>query len=245
MRNLRLTIEYDGSDFYGFQRQSKHRSIQGELEKRLSTLFNEQITVVGAGRTDAGVHATGQVVNFNLNAALPIENAVLVFNGVLPHDIAVRKVEEVDLDFHARRMARSRTYRYTILNQPVRSARLGRFTGWVPQALSIPSMQEALQPLLGEHDFRAFQAAGSPTKTTYRRMIKSECRQLGDLVWIILEADAFLYQMARIIIGAVIQVGTGQKPPEWVGELMRGRDRRLCPPPAPASGLCLIRVRYT
>lgn len=244
MRNLRLTIEYDGTEFYGFQRQPKHRSVQGELESRLSKLLGEPITIVGAGRTDAGVHATGQVVNLKVNAALPLENAVQVFNAALPADIAVRKVDEVSLDFHARRMARSRVYRYTILNRPVRSARLGRFTGWTPHPLDVTPMRQALETLLGEHDFRAFQAAGSPMKTTYRRMIRGSCRRLGELVWVVLEADAFLYQMARIILGALIEVGTGRQPPEWMAELMRGRDRRLCPPPASASGLCLVQVKY-
>jgi tRNA pseudouridine38-40 synthase len=244
MRNLRLVVEYDGSQFFGFQRQASRRTVQGDLERSLTRLLAEKIEIVGAGRTDAGVHATGQVVNFKCENSLPIERAAMVFNAALPDDIAVRKVDEVALDFHARRSARSRAYRYTVLNCPLRSARLGRFCGWESEPLDCAMMNEALQPLLGEHDFAAFQAAGSPAKSTYRRLLRAQCRRVGDLVCIGLEADAFLYQMARITVASLLLIGKGDRPAEWLGELLAGRDRRLAPPPASPSGLCLVKVKY-
>lgn len=244
MRNIHLTLEYDGSDFSGFQRQPNRRTVQGELEATLSRLLKEPIRIVGAGRTDAGVHATCQVANFITSKALPLDNAVRIFNAALPADLCVRSAQEVELGFHARRLARSRTYRYTVLNQPLRSARLARFSGWVAQSLEIEPMNRAGALLLGEHDFAAFQAAGSPVKSSFRRLLRIACRRLGDLVWIVLEADSFLYQMARIIVAALILIGTGQRPVAWLQEVLIGRDRRLAPPPAPAAGLCLVNVRY-
>jgi len=244
MRNLRLTLEYDGSGFSGFQRQPSRRTVQGELEAALSRLLREPVRVIGAGRTDAGVHATGQVANFITTRPLLLEKAAEIFNAALPPDLVVREVEEVELGFHSRRMAKSRTYRYTAFNQPLRSARLSRFVGWVAQPLALEPMNQAARLLLGEHDFAAFQASGSPTKSTFRRLLRAACRRLGDLVWIVLEADAFLYQMARIIVSSLFLVGTGRESVEWLGSLLASKDRRLAPPPAPAQGLCLVKVRY-
>jgi tRNA pseudouridine38-40 synthase len=244
MRNLRLTLEYDGSGFFGFQRQPNRRTVQGELEGVLCRLLDEPIKVIGAGRTDAGVHATGQVVNFNTSKSLPLEKAAEVFNMALPSDVVVRKAEEVDLGFNARRMARSRTYRYTALNTPMRSARLSRFVGWVAAPLALEPMNKAASLLLGEHDFAAFQASGSPTKTTFRRLMRAACKRLGNMVWIVLEADAFLYQMARIIVSSLFLVGMGERQVDWPASLLESRERRLAPSPAPAQGLCLVNVRY-
>ncbi len=244
LRNLRLVLEYDGSDFSGFQRQPNRRTVQGELETALSRLLKEPIHIIGAGRTDAGVHATGQVANFVTENPLPCRQAAAVFTAALPPDLAVREVEEVGLEFHSRRMARSRTYRYSALNRPLRSARLGRFTGWVSGPLEVEPMNQAAGLLLGAYDFAAFQAAGSPAKSTFRRLLRAACKRLGDLVCITLEADAFLYQMARIIVSALFLVGAGRQPVEWMDSLLRGRDRRLAPPPAPPQGLCLVQVRY-
>jgi len=244
MRNLCLTIEYDGSDFSGFQRQPDRRTVQGELESSLSRLLGEPIEIIGAGRTDAGVHATGQVVNFFTGNPLPIEKAVMVFNSVLPADVAVRQAAEVERDFHARRKAKSRSYRYLALNRPQRSAYLGRFTGWVAEPLALEPMRQALALLPGERDFAAFQAAGSPAKSTVRNLRQAKCRQLGEVFWLTLEADAFLYQMARIIAACVFLVGSGQQPVSWLQELVESKDRKLAPPPAPPQGLCLTKVVY-
>ncbi len=237
-------MEYDGSGFSGFQRQPNRRTVQGELEGTLSQLLKEPIKIIGAGRTDAGVHATGQAVNFATTKLIPVESAAEAFNTALPADLVIRKVEEVELSFHARRMAKSRTYRYTALNQPMRSARLGRFVGWVARPMALEPMNEAAKLLLGEHDFAAFQASGSPTKSTFRRLLLTACKRLGNLVWIVLEADAFLYQMARIIVASLFLVGTGERKTEWIASLLESRDRRLAPPPAPPQGLCLVNVRY-
>jgi len=244
MRNFRLTIEYDGSDFSGFQKQPDCRTVQGELEKRLSELLSEPIKVIGAGRTDAGVHATGQVVNFRTSRPFSAAQAADIINAHLPLDLTVRKAEEVDNDFHARRLAKSRTYRYTILNTPQRSARLARFVGWIKEPLSSEAMNRAAAMLVGEHDFASFQAAGSPTKTSFRRLIRGVCKRLGNFVWVVLEADAFLYQMARIIVASLCLVGRGEKEAIWVEEILKGRDRGLAPAPAAPQGLCLVSVKY-
>jgi len=251
-RNLRLILEYDGSDFAGFQRQPNRRTVQGELERGLSRTLGEPVQIIGAGRTDAGVHATGQVANFFTRSPLPLEAAAEVFNSALPADLAVREVQEVSLDFHSRRMAKSRVYRYTALNRPMRSARLGRFAGWVPSPLSVERMQDAAGRLIGEHDFAAFQASGSPRRSTFysersrtvRRLLRAVCKRLGDLVWITLEADAFLYRMARTMVSALLIVGTGERPVEWIEALLASQDHRLAPPPAAPQGMCLIQVRY-
>jgi len=243
-RNLRLILEYDGSDFAGFQRQPNRRTVQGELERGLSRALREPVQIIGAGRTDAGVHATGQVANFLTTSPLPLEAAVSVFNSVLPADLAVREVQEVSLDFHARRMAKSRVYRYTALNRPTRAARLGRFVGWVPSPLSVEVMNDAAGRLIGERDFAAFQASGSPTRSTFRRLLRAVCKRLGDLVWITLEADAFLYRMARTMVSALLIVGTGERPVEWIEALLASRDHRLAPPPAAPQGICLVGIRY-
>jgi|WetSurMetagenome_2_1015567.scaffolds.fasta_scaffold457253_2 tRNA pseudouridine38-40 synthase len=244
MRNLCLTIEYDGSDFSGFQRQPDRRTVQGELESAFSRLLGEPIKIIGAGRTDAGVHATGQVVNFLTENPLPLAKATGVFNSALPPDLAVKRVAEADLEFNARHWAKSRIYRYLALNRPLRSACLGRFAGWVAEPLALAPMQQALALLVGERDFSAFQAAGSPARSTVRRLLRAECRCLGDRFWLTLEADAFLYRMARIIAAATFLVGSGQKPVEWLAGLVEKGDRKLAPAPAAPQGLCLIKVVY-
>jgi tRNA pseudouridine38-40 synthase len=244
MRNLCLTIEYDGSDFSGFQRQPDRRTVQGELEGNFSRLLGEPIKIIGAGRTDAGVHATGQVVNFLTENPFPIDKAAMVFDSVLPSDLAVKQAGEVSLDFHARRKAKSRIYRYLALNRPLRSACLGRFTGWVAEPLELEPMRRALALLPGARDFAAFQAAGSPAKSTMRNLLQAKCGRLGEMVWLTLEADAFLYQMARIIAASIFLIGSGQQPVDWMRSLIESRDRKLAPPPAPPQGLCLIKVVY-
>jgi tRNA pseudouridine38-40 synthase len=244
VQNLKLTLEYDGTDFYGFQRQTRLRTVQGELEARFSRLLRETIRVVAAGRTDAGVHALGQVVSFRSGRPIEADRLADVLNAVLPDDVKVQQCEEVDGGFHARRCARSRTYRYTVIERRMPSPLLGRYALLVPSRVSAGRIVEAARPLRGRHDFRAFQASGSETRTTCRTVRSISCRREGRRIEIAVEADSFLYKMMRKIVGGLLRVGRGELPPSALAEaLATGQSLAKCPP-APACGLCLERVSY-
>ena len=244
MRNLRLLLEYDGTDYHGFQKQPRLRTVQSELEAAIGKVVDAPIRLIGAGRTDAGVHATGQVANFLTDNRIPIERLPAALNSLLPTDVAVKEAEEVPLDFHARRWAVSRCYQYLLLNQPWRSALLARYSHWVPGELAVGKMNEAARCFLGEHDFRSFQASGSTTRHTVRRVSRAAIRRMGRLVVITLEANAFLYQMVRIMVGTLLSVGLGKRPPEGVKAILESADRRQAGKTVPAKGLCLVRVNY-
>jgi len=244
MRNLRLLLEYDGTDFHGFQRQRDLRTVQGVIENCFSRLLREKIKITGAGRTDAGVHALGQVVNFHTARPIGVDRLGRVLNAALPDDVKVRECEEVDAGFHSRRCARARTYRYTVIERPTPSPILGRFALVLPDRLDLAEMKAAARPLLGRHDFRAFQASGSETATTERTLLRLDCRRRGERIEIAVEADSFLYQMVRNIAAALIDVGRGRLSAGAVPEALTRRQRLPKCPPAPACGLCLVQVSY-
>jgi len=247
MPNLKLTLEYDGTEFHGFQRQPARgglRTVQGELERCFSRLLRETIKVIGAGRTDAGVHATGQVVSFRTSRPIPAARLPKVLNGALPADVQVQNCEEVEDGFHARRDARSRTYRYTVIERERPSPLLGRYALIVPGRLDAAEMGRAARPLAGRHDFRAFQGGGSETKSTERRLMRLDCARKGRTVTITAEADSFLYQMVRIMVGALLAVARGELGQEDLLAALADGDRRRLPGPAPACGLCLVQVSY-
>lgn len=244
MRNIKLTLEYDGTEFHGFQRQRKLRTVQGVLEDRFSRLLGEQVKIVGAGRTDAGVHAQGQVANFHTSRPLALERMAAVLNAALPEDVKVQACAEVETSFHARRCARSRTYRYTVIERAMPSPLLGRFALIVPDRLEVAAMDSAAAKLLGSHDFRALQASGSETLTTERNMLRCECRRRADRIEIVAEADSFLYRMVRNLAAALVEVGRGKLSPGALAEAIARGERLPKLPPAPACGLCLVRVSY-
>jgi len=244
MANIKLVVEYDGTGYSGFQRQSSLPTIQGELEAALSKLLDEEIKLTAAGRTDAGVHALGQVVNFRTRRPAPPERMPLAVNRLLPRQIVVKSAAQVGEEFDARRMARSRRYQYTILNRDQSSALLGRYAYQVGGELDIAAMRQAAQRLVGEHDFAAFQAAGSPTASTVRRLTALRVARLGDIVIVVMEANSFLYQMARIMVTALLAEGRGELEPAALRGIMESRDRGRVGPPAPPHGLCLVRVAY-
>jgi tRNA pseudouridine38-40 synthase len=245
MRNLKLVLEYDGTEFHGFQRQTRLRTVQGALEEACSRLLREPIKVIGAGRTDAGVHARGQVVNFSTTRPLPSEKLAGVLNRALPADVKVQQVEEVEADFHARRSARRRTYEYTIVERELPSPILGRYALVVLERLDLVKMAQAAAPLVGRHDFRAFQGGGAETASTERTLFRLACRREDDnRIILTAEADAFLYQMVRLMVGTLLKVGRGQMTPPQVAALLATQDRRRVPAPAPACGLCLVQVSY-
>jgi tRNA pseudouridine38-40 synthase len=244
MRNIKLILEYDGTDFHGFQRQRSLRTVQGLLEERFSKLLGEEIGIVGAGRTDAGVHAAGQVVNFHTTRPVELGRLGGVLNAALPADVKVQAWEEAAAEFHARRCARSRTYRYTVVERAAPSPIAGRFALVLPDRLELSAMKEATAPLVGRHDFRAFQASGSETKTTERNLMRLECRRAGGRIEIEAEADSFLYRMVRTIAAGLIEVGRGRRESGVLAAAMASGERLPACPPAPACGLCLVQVSY-
>lgn len=245
-RTFRLTLEYDGTDFAGFQLQGKgERTIQGVLEQTIVRLSGEPaVRVHGAGRTDAGVHATGQVAHFETNWRVPVERLALALNTELARDLVVRCAEPAGPGFHARYSATSRTYRYVVLNRPAPSALLGRFALHVERPLDVAAMQAAASRLVGVHDFAAFGRPDAPGKSTVRHVTRLDVRAWRDCVLISVRGNAFLRSMVRAFVGTLLRAGTGAITPQSVDELLLSRDRARCPMIAPAHGLCLVRVDY-
>lgn len=243
---IALGIEYDGSVFNGWQTQlNPHlRTVQETLERALSRIADEAVTVSCAGRTDAGVHATGQVVHFETTISRPLKAWVQGANSNMDRHVAVRWAQDVAPDFHARFSAYSRRYRYLISNTPTRPALYSHFLTHHRAPLDANRMQEAGQFLLGEHDFSSFRGAGCQSRTAMRNVSELSVTKRGDLVVVEIEANAFLLHMVRNIVGTLIEIGQGNKPPVWAGELLALQDRRRAASTAPPQGLCLIAVRY-
>lgn len=247
MRNIKLVVEYDGTNYVGFQKQPNGPSIQGELELALSKLFGTDIQVNGAGRTDAGVHAWGQVVNFDCLGDVICFKIRWSVNGMLPNDIVVQSCDEIGRGFDARRDAKSRVYKYFILNRLYPSAFFGRYSHFLARNLNLTAMREAAGYLVGEHDFSAFCAtdgAGGNTRTLSRLDILHEDEITEDLISIHVEGQAFLHNMVRIIAGTLIEVGLGNMPPEKVDLILQSLDRTQAGPTAPANGLVFVEVKY-
>lgn len=245
MPQYRLTIEYDGTNYSGWQLQSGQESIQGRLEAALAQLFGAPLRVYGAGRTDAGVHALGQVAAFRAPRPFACAELQRALNAFLPPDIAVREAAEVGDDFDPRRAARARVYEYRILNRPTRSALDYRHAWLVPEPLDLGAMNRAAAHFRGEQDFAAMRSVGSAEKTTIRRVDASEWRRTGDdrLIYRV-EATAFLRHMVRTMVAVMVTVGRRRLPPDAVGAILQSRDRARAPGSAPACGLFLVEVRY-
>ena len=248
MRRLKLTIEYDGTEFCGFQAQGQgERTVQSVLEAAVSTLTpREEITLHGAGRTDVGVHAVGQVVSLETVSALPTERWAIALNSLLPRDLSVARVEEAAPDFHARFSARRRTYGYLIWTRRTRSAIWGRYSLHVRRPLDAALMRQAAAPLVGTHDFAAFaRAGGNPGRTTVRDLHRLSVRELKQGILVTATANGFLRTMVRNLVGGLVSVGAGDHPPSALAEIREGRSRAQNPiAPAAAQGLCLLRVDY-
>ncbi len=243
-RRIKLTVEYDGTDFAGWQRQAPpHRTVQEVLERALATLLGEACVVAGAGRTDAGVHARAQVASFLAATTIPADGLMRALNAALPPDVAVTDAEDVDPAFDARRWARGKHYAYRIWNRPERSP-LHRRTSWhVRRPLDLDAMRRGAAPLLGEHDFSAFRAAGCTAKTPIRTLRRLDISG-EDLIVLDVEASAFLRHMARNLAGTLVEVGLGARSADDMPEILAGRDRTLAGRTAPAHGLTLERVYY-
>ncbi len=241
---IALGIEYNGQDFFGWQSQEKLLTVQGSLEGALSRIANEPITLSCAGRTDAGVHATGQVAHFDTNAIRTLRAWTLGTNTHLPASIAVKWAEEVDVNFHARFSALSRCYRYIIYNSSIRPAIFAARVTWYHRPLNVEWMQTAGQFLLGERDFSSFRAAECESQSPMRNVHYIKVTRQDDFVVIEIQANAFLHHMVRNIAGSLMMVGAGLKSPEWMQEVMEAKDRRKAGKTAPPMGLYLWRVNY-
>lgn len=244
MRCFKVTLEYDGTDFCGFQYQVGQRSVQAEIERGIHRLTGQEVRVHGAGRTDAGVHALGQVAGFRCDTRIPLESMALALNSAFPSDISTVAVEEVDDRFHARFSALSRAYVYVILNRPLPSAVYRRYTMHCPQPLNVEAMRRASVLLLGTRDFRSWANSTDETDSTVRRMIRCTVRPVKNFVLIHVEANAFLRGMVRNIAGTLVEVGAGKRSPDELTGITESRSRAEAGPSAPARGLCLVRVRY-
>jgi tRNA pseudouridine38-40 synthase len=242
--NVRLVIEYDGTCYAGWQRQRGKTTIQGEVEKAIHGLTGEWRHVQAAGRTDAGVHALGQVANVRMRLKMPPAKLVHALNAHLPQDIAVLEAEVVDDAFHAQLNAVTKEYRYAILNRPSRPALLRNTVYHVRQTLDVGRMRAAVWCLLGEHDFRAFCSESRSKENTVRRLLALEIEHNVDHVHISVCADGFLYNMVRAIVGTLLQVGLGKIGPDEVRSILESRDRRRAGPNAPTRGLSLVSVSY-
>jgi tRNA pseudouridine38-40 synthase len=243
-RTLKLTLAYDGTRFVGWQRQAAGESVQGLLEDALSRLEAAPVTALGAGRTDAGVHALGQVASASVTFAHAPATVQRALNGVLPADIRVTAVEEAPASFHARFAARSKCYRYQIANTPVASPFTRAYAWHVAEALNRGAMREAAAALVGTHDFAAFKSAGTEVHTTIRTLTRSEWLDEGALLVYEVEGDGFLRHMVRAIVGTLVEVGRGWRPAAQIPALLERGTRSAAGVTAPAHGLLLLRVEY-
>ncbi len=242
-RNVKLTIEYDGTRYHGWQRQANAPTIQQALEEGIERVVRHAVTLYGSGRTDAGVHALGQVAHFRTSSAIPASDLHHAINANIPDDIAVLRAEDVPPGFHARYSAKRKTYRYSIICRPVRPAVGAAFACWHRRPLDVAAMQRAARFFLGEHDFAAFESH-SEGEGTVRTIFRSEVVQEGERIDYWVTANGFLYNMVRAMVGTLLEAGAGKRPPEDVARLLEARDRKLAGRTAPAKGLCLISVEY-
>lgn len=253
MRNIKLTIEYDGTNYAGWQIQNRipssvfrspSKTIQEAIEKTLQRILQKKIKVIGSGRTDAGVHALGQVANFKINSNIALEKLQRGLNAVLPADIVVTKIEETDEDFHSRFSAKSKVYRYIIFNRTKRPVFLRDTVYFYAYPLNIRLMQREARVLLGRHNFKSFQATAKKEKNTVRTIKDLKIRHRGNFIYIDIEADGFLYNMVRNIVGTLIETGRGKLAAGSLKKILLAKNRKLAGPTAPSRGLCLLEVKY-
>ncbi|MBI1174683.1 MAG: tRNA pseudouridine(38-40) synthase TruA [Sideroxydans sp.] len=241
---IALGVEYDGSGFNGWQSQLDVPNVQDTLQAALSGIAGEAVSVIAAGRTDTGVHALEQVVHFDAGVERPLTAWGRGTNALLPPGIAVLWAHAVPPEFHARFSAQARSYRYQLINRPVRSAVLHGKAGWFHAPLDVERMREAAQYLLGEHDFSAFRASACQAKSPVKQLVQLDIRREGDMIIFELTASAFLHHMVRNIVGCLVYVGKGRYPPAWLKDVLESRNRKQAAPTFAPDGLYLRHITY-
>lgn len=244
MKRVMLIVAYDGTNYCGWQIQPNGRTIEGELNQALSGLLGEEIVVTGASRTDAGVHSYGNVAVFDTSARMPAEKISYALNQRLPEDIVVQMSKEVAADFHPRHVKSKKTYEYRILNREFRDPNRRRDTYFYYRGLDVEAMRQAAGYLVGEHDFKSFCSIKAQVETTVRKIYALTVDKHEDVITIRITGNGFLYNMVRIIAGTLIQVGSGERKPEEIPQILAALDREAAGPTAPAHGLTMIGIEY-
>jgi len=245
MRNIKLVIEYDGKEFNGWQKQPTKLNIQGEIEKAIKQITGEEVDLTASGRTDAGVHALGQVANFKTKSNIPIEKIPIALNSNLKKSIVIKSAEEVEERFHSRLNCKRKTYRYIINNSKYGTAVYRNLETHIPMKLDIQKMQEAVRFFEGEHDFKAFKASGTSNKSSVRTIYKAEVIDAeNERIYIELTGNGFLYNMVRIIAGTLVEVGLGKIEPNEIKTIIDSQKRENAGKTLPPQGLYLIKVEY-
>ncbi|MDP8212162.1 MAG: tRNA pseudouridine(38-40) synthase TruA [Candidatus Zapsychrus exili] len=247
MRNIKLTIEYNGTNFCGFQIQPKgKRTVQGEIQNTLKIIFKKNIKIIGSGRTDSGVHATAQVANFKISSSMPTKEIISAINANIDNDITVLEAADVSLDFHSQYNIKSKTYRYTILNRATRCSLEKDFCLLHNRKLNVKHMKDAAKLLIGQRDFKSFQSSDKTRKpgSTIRTIKNIKIKKSGDFIYIDIEANGFLYKMVRNIVGTLLGVGSGRLEKGSIRKILKAKNRNTASPTAPAKGLCLIKAEY-
>ena len=244
MHNIKLTIQYDGTNYCGWQSQKNGVAIQNVIEKALKKVVGESVKLIGSGRTDSGVHAKGQVANFKTKSKLPLDNIKKALNRNLPEDIVISSAREVSSDFHARYNSRTKLYRYTFTNKNPISPFLRNYAAKIPYKLDLGLMRKEAEVLVGRHNFSAFQGARSKRVDTTRSIKKISIKTSSRYIYIDIVSEGFLYNMARNIAGTLIEIGRGYFKPGSMKKILDSKDRKKAGPTAPAKGLSLIKVNY-
>ncbi len=245
MRNIKLVIEYDGKDFNGWQKQPNKPNIQGSIEQAIEQITGEKIELLASGRTDRGVHALGQVANFKTNSNIPIEKFAIAINSHLKKSVLIKSAQEVPQNFHSRLSCKQKKYRYVINNSKEGSAIYRNLETHIPIKLNVDKMKQAIQYFEGEHDFKAFRASGTSSKSSVRTIYKAEIiEQAKERIWIELTGNGFLYNMVRIIAGTLVEVGLGKIKPEEIPIILREKERKKAGKTLPPQGLYLVNVHY-
>ncbi|MEW6379871.1 MAG: tRNA pseudouridine(38-40) synthase TruA [bacterium] len=244
MRTIKLTIEYDGTLYHGWQVQPGLVTVQGILQDRLARILGHPVCVYGAGRTDAGVHAKGQTAHFLTESGHSSAVIMRALNALLPDDIVIHQAVDMHPTFHAQFDAKEKEYRYYLLRQPERSPFFRRYALFVPVPLDLERMRESLAEFVGTHDFFSFSTAGDEKENTVRTITCAELGQEGPLLVVIVRGEGFLHKMVRRIVGTLLEAGKGRITAEQIAQVLRTRDKRLAGPTAPPHGLFLMSVRY-
>lgn len=245
MRNIRLKITYEGTRYQGWQKQeTSDNTIQGKFETLLSRMCGEEITIQGSGRTDAGVHALGQIANFHTHSTMTTEEMLIYMNQYLPEDIAVVEVSEVPERFHSRLNAKRKRYTYRVWNSSIPNVFYRKYAHMVPEQLDLEAMRKATFHLLGEHDFKSFTSTKKGKKSTVRRIDRITIEKEEDLLTFTFEGNGFLYHMIRILVGTLLEVGMGERKAEGIPEILQAKNRELAGKLVPGKGLILEEVYY-